>query len=241
MWTTASAGRSTIARMTASDKRKARPVAAPWPLQRALLSALSLTAALMLGAILALTLSDNAPWAALTGWSAGAALSGLALRRRFRRAGAALPLGPGGLQALPALLVGFGAALLFDTLAPGIRPELAALAGRAGAPAHWLTAALFLLLLQPLVEGLIFRGLLQPALQVRSGRRAGLTLCALAWVAVHLLAYGGAATGPLLATRLAAGLLLGLLRDRGGSARAAIFAHAGLNLFALLRLVTLGR
>ncbi len=222
--------------------------APPWPLPRALLAALSLLAALALGALLALTLGNGAPWAALAGWSAGALLTSLALRARFRREGAVLPLGPGGTPPLLAMLTGFGAALLFDTLvlAPGgssaPTPELAAIAGRAQGPALWLLAALFLLLLQPPVEGLVFRGLLQPALQARSSKRLGLLMVALAWAVFHLLAYAGTpdGLGTLFATRLAGGLLLGLLRLRSGSARASIFAHAGLNLFALLRLLTVG-
>ncbi len=241
--------RSTIARMTAPRTRDSlQSDAPPWPLPRALLATLSLLAALALGALLALTLGNGAPWAALAGWSAGAVLTGLALRARFRRERAALPLGPGGTPSLLALLTGFGAALLFDTLvlAPGgssaPTPELTALAGRVQTPAPWLLAALFLLLLQPLVEGLVFRGLLQPALQARSSKRTGLLTGALAWALFHLLAYAGApdGLGTLFATRLAGGLLLGLLRLRNDSARASIFAHAGLNLFALLRLLTLG-
>lgn len=221
----------------------------PWPLTRALLAALSLLAALVLGALLALTLTDGGPWAALAGWSAGAICAGLALRARFRRAGAELPLGQDRTPSLLALLVGFGAALLLDTLvlAPGgssaPTPELAALASQAQGPALWLLAALFLLLLQPLVEGLIFRGVLQPALQARSSHRIGLLLAALVWAIFHLVAYAGMPArdglAPLVATRLAGGWLLGVLRGRSGSARASIFAHAGLNLFALLRLLTL--
>ena len=65
---------------------------------------------------------------------------------------------------------------------------------------------------------------------------------ALTWALFHLLAYAGApdGLGALFAMRLAGGLLLGLLRLRNGSARASIFAHAGLNLFALLRVLTVG-
>ena len=232
--------------MTSSGKHNPDP---PWPLTRALLAALSLLAALVLGALLALTLTDGMPWAALAGWSAGAISAGLALRARFRREGAGLPLGPGGTPSLLALLVGFGAALLLDTLvlAPGgssaPTPELAALASQAQGPALWLLAALFLLLLQPLVEGLAFRGVLQPALQARLGHRYGLFMAAFAWAIFHLIAYAGTPAGdglgPLFATRLAGGWLLGILRGRSDSARASIFAHAGLNLFALLRLLTL--
>lgn len=233
-----------MARMVKSRPHKTAADAPPWPLRRALTALLTLLAATMFGAILALTLTDGAPWAALAGWSAGAALTGLALRARFRHEGAALPLGPGGMQPLPALLTGFGAALLLDTLllASGgsvlPAPELAALAQRPREPWPWLLAILFLLLLQPLVEGLVFRGLLQPALQARYSLRGGLLSGAFAWALFHLLVYSGAGAGtaPLFAARLAAGLLLGVLRNRGDSARAAIFAHAGLNLFALLRL-----
>ncbi len=227
-----------------------RPATLTWSLPRILLAALSLLAALVLGAVLTLTLTGGAPWAALAGWCAGALLVLLALRARYARLGAALPLGPSRTPAPLALLLGFGAALLIDTLAlaPGgggaPAPELAALAGRTPTLADWLPALLYLLLLQPLAEGLVFRGLLQPALQARSSPYAALALTALAWTLFHLLAYAAApaavALGPLVASRLAGGLLLGLLRRRNATLRAAVAAHAGLNLFALLRLWSLG-
>ena len=225
------------------------PGAQDWSLRRVLPAALGLPAASILGALLLLTLSDGAPWAAAGGWSIGALLVLVALRARSRRAGLALPLGPGGTPPLPALLTGFGAALLLDTLAAAggsstPTPELAALVGRPATAATWLSAALYVLLLQPLAEGLVFRGLLQPALQARAGRHRAILLTALAWVGLQLLVYSsaptGASIGALVATRLAGGLLLGILRARSDSARASIFAHAGLNLFALLRLPGLG-
>ncbi len=225
----------------------ARPVA-PWSLPRALLATLSLLAALALGALLALLLTDGAPPAALAGWSAGAALVLLALRARFRRSGAALPLQPGGTPVALALLTGVAAALFLDTLAlaPGgsglPTPELAALVIRPATPVGWPLAALYLLLLQPLAEGLVFRGLLQPALQARASRRAALLLTALAWALFHLLAYtgapGSADPATLFLSRLALGLLLGILRARNVSARASIVAHTGINLFFLLRLLS---
>ena len=224
--------------------------APPWSLARATLAILSLLAALALGALPALLLTDGAPWAALAGWSAGAALVLYALRARYRRHGASLPLEPGGTPAALALLTGVAAALFLDTLtlASGggglATPELAG-PGAAAAPGAvaWLAAALYLLLLQPLAEGLVFRGLLQPALQARSSRRVALLLTALAWALFHLLAYAGAPAGAdpaaLLVSRLALGLWLGVLRARNASARASIVAQVGINLFFLLRLVSL--
>ena len=231
--------RCTIARMNAP----------PWSLARALLAIVSLLAALALGALPALLLTNGAPWAALAGWSAGAALVLLALRARYRRHGASLPLEPGPTPVALALLTGVAAALFLDTLtlASGggglATPELAGLAAAPPGPVAWLAAALYLLLLQPLAEGLVFRGLLQPALQARGSRRLALLLTALAWALFHLLAYSGAPAGAdpaaLLVSRLALGLLLGILRARNASARAAIAAHVGINLFFLLRLVSL--
>ena len=230
--------RCTIAGMTAP----------PWSLPRALLAILSLLAALALGALPALLLTNGAPWAALAGWSAGAALVLFALRARYRRHGASLPLEPGGTPAALALLTGVAAALFLDTLtlAAGgglATPELAGLAAGAPGAVAWLAAALYLLLLQPLAEGLVFRGLLQPALQARSSRRLALLLTALAWALFHLLAYTGAPAGAdsaaLIISRLALGLLLCILRARNVSARASIVAHVGINLFFLLRLLSL--
>ena len=223
--------------------------APPWSLPRATLAILSLLAALALGALLALLLTDGAPWAALAGWSAGAALVLHALRARYRRYNASLPLEPGGTPAALALLTGVAAALFLDTLtlASGggglATPELAGLAAAAPGALAWLAAALYLLLLQPLAEGLVFRGLLQPALQARSSRRVALLLTALAWALFHLLAYAGAPAGAdpaaLLISRLALGLWLGVLRARNASARASIVAQVGINLLFLLRLVSL--
>ena len=231
--------RCTIAAMTAP----------PWSLARALLAIVSLLAALALGALLALLLTNGAPWAALAGWSAGAGLVLLALRARYRRHGASLQLEPGGTPAALALLTGVAAALFLDTLTLAslggglATPELAGLTAGAPGAVAWLAAALYLLLLQPLAEGLVFRGLLQPALQARSSRRLALLLTALAWALFHTLAYtgapGSADPAAFVVSRLALGLWLGILRARNASARASIVAHVGINLFFLLRLLSL--
>jgi len=80
-------------------------------------------------------------------------------------------------------------------------------------------------------------------LQARSSRRLALLLTALAWALFHTLAYtgapGSADPAALVVSRLALGLLPGVLRARNASARASIVAHVGINLFFLLRLLSL--
>lgn len=102
--------------------------------------------------------------------------------------------------------------------------------GQSGRPA--LTVGLFnIVLLAPLSEELFFRGILQPGLQSRTGRYAGLLLTALLFTMAHL--------PKVLSTSLAAfddfplffciGLVLGVIRDESKSIWYCLLCHVGYN------------
>lgn len=110
----------------------------------------------------------------------------------------------------------------------------------------WLFAALFMLVAQPIGEELVFRGVAFPAIRALVGAWGGLIINALIYALFHLLAY------PLSAQAAPAfsawygffqpfldGLVIAAVRAATGSTRAAIIAHAGFGVFALLKLFVL--
>jgi membrane protease YdiL (CAAX protease family) len=150
------------------------------------------------------------------------------------------------------LLLGVGFAITLDVISGRVtntflpEPELRALytPGQPIPILGWILAAVFMIGVQPLAEELAFRGLLLPALRRLTGPWPGHLLTALAGAVFHQVAYatpGGdfnavwfGFIAPLLTN-----LLFGSIRLHSGSTRAALLAHIGFGLFALVKLVTL--
>lgn len=105
----------------------------------------------------------------------------------------------------------------------------------------WLLALLLLVILQPIAEELVFRGVVYPALNVALGAWSGYLFTSVLYAVFHLVAYAppGGATPSLMWYTLALPFLESLfitaIRANTRSTRAAIIAHAGIGLFALLR------
>jgi hypothetical protein len=107
-----------------------------------------------------------------------------------------------------------------------------------------LLGAVFMVVLQPIAEGLIFQGLLLPALRRSVGPWPGYLLSAALYGLFHLMAYSQppgdfAALWYGLIAPLLAGLIYSAVRLYTGSTRAAMLAHAAFGLFAVLKLLTL--
>ena len=106
----------------------------------------------------------------------------------------------------------------------------------------WLLAVLFMVLLQPLAEQLVFSGVFFPAAQQAFGAWGGYIFTALCFALFHYFVYGfppvnglwPSAWAPLLA-----GLVIIAVRANAGSTRSAIVAQMGFGLFALLKLLVL--
>jgi membrane protease YdiL (CAAX protease family) len=157
---------------------------------------------------------------------------------------------PNGLLLL--LLLGISVAILFDLISwvavdnqELTSAELLDLNASAMDWGGWMVALLFMVLLQPIAEELVFRGVMFPALRVVGGAWTGLLMCAGFQAVFHFMAYPPSPDNQRVL--LWYGLILPFLdalfitgvRASTGSTRAAIVAHAALGLFAVLKVYTL--
>lgn len=225
--------------------------APPWSMGETIAALVAYALALTMlasGVALSGVASINAPIppeALLFGWTVGllvAAAFVFFTRQRSPQQRAALGLSSASLLPLPiVLLAGVAAAFTIDLIvAAGVGSilPLAALRGLGGDAGAWLLAAVFLLLAQPLGEGLVFQGLLLPRLRASLGPWGGWLLTGLLYGLLSFLVYGAQLSGADqiwygLIAPLLSGLFLGALRVRSGSTRAAIVAQMGLGLGAL--------
>ncbi len=105
----------------------------------------------------------------------------------------------------------------------------------------WAFALLLLVIAQPVAQELAFRGVIYPALNTALGAWSGYLFTSVFYAVFHLLAYappGGASSALLWYTLILPfleSLFVTAVRANTRSTRAAIAAHAGLGLFALLR------
>jgi uncharacterized protein len=102
----------------------------------------------------------------------------------------------------------------------------------------------FLVVVQPIAEELVFRGVTYPALRASLGPLAGIVATSISYALFHLLTYTSAAMDVstlwfTFALPLIEGLVLTLIRAYTGSTRAAIVGHMAFGLFAILKLITL--
>ncbi len=151
--------------------------------------------------------------------------------------------------ALIAFGMGLGAAVTTDLLAIPFTgrvietPELSRLLGQTPASAFlWVVLGAFVVLVQPVAEELVFRGLLFPALRTAQNVWAALIVSSMLYALFHQMLY----TYPTsfdgmwwytLTEPLLIGLVLGVVRAATRSTTAAIIAHMGVGVFALLKLL----
>ncbi len=156
---------------------------------------------------------------------------------------------------LPLLIaLNLALAMVFDLISIPVtggllpRPELMAIRAPQGNLAALLTLAVLMVLVQPLAEELVFRGVALPPLRAVLGPVPGLIACALIYGLFHLLIYPPqyAASVPQssfiwygFALPALDGLVFSITRTVTGSTRAAIIAHAAFGLFAVLKLIVL--
>ncbi|MEP6988335.1 MAG: CPBP family intramembrane glutamic endopeptidase [Chloroflexota bacterium] len=156
------------------------------------------------------------------------------------------------------LLIGVGLAILLDLIGRGIigqiipDPELFTLYGYVqlyGQPVlgiSWVLVILFMVVLQPLAEGLVFQGMLLPSLRATVSPWAGFILAVAAYTMFHFVTYQSSSitnTTVLIwigvLQPLISGLIFAAVRVYTGSTRAAILTHMAFGLFAVIKLLTL--
>lgn len=227
----------------------------PWSMASAIVTVFAAFIAFTTGGIAALTWIGDQPIAAIVGWCLGALATILIVLQSRRQPDhrAALRLGGARSPLLFILFVGIGLAVAVDLLSAAvtgaflIAPELLNMSAAASGVGAWLVALLFMAVLQPIAEELVFRGMLFPQVRLLVAPWGGLLITALLYALFHALIYPPAYVGVgdfatfwyAFAVPLLHGLILSGTRARTGSTRAAIGMHAAFGLFALLKLALL--
>lgn len=193
------------------------------------------------------------------GFGAVAALIFINAARRSAQDRESLRLGSTPLPLPFLVLFGLGAAVTLDVLGLIMTgsenfyrsvPEMVGFFATPPGVLAWIVAAVHLVILRPLAEGLVFFGVAFPWLRAKLGAWNGLLVTAMLFALYHFAAFMflapqrptidfPAAWYGILAP-LIAGLVLGLLRAYTGSTRAVIAAYAGFGLFALIKFVVVG-
>jgi membrane protease YdiL (CAAX protease family) len=221
----------------------------PWSLLTALTLPVLVLIALILGSVIILSLLGTESYAPLIGWIVGSGIATAYIYAAFRRDHTALRLGPTNARLFIVLLFAIGMAVLIDLIDLGITgqflpvPELLSLVGANAGLAGWLAALLLMLVTQPLAEELAFRGIFYPSVRRLLGGWGGLLVCALGYGLFHLIAYTSAPDVHLwhtFVTPVLSGLVISGVRANTRSTRAAIIAHVGFGIFALLKLLAVG-
>lgn len=234
----------------------------PPPWGGSTVAAMIASAALLLiaGTFVMLTWLPPTAEAQLAGWALGGALLiGLIMLRNRNRPQilGALRLGASATPLPFILFLAVGIALTLDLISLGLTggafllaPELIGVNPQ-GSLIAWLLVLGFMLLIQPVGEEIVFRGFAFPWLRAKLGAWGGLLAAAAVYALFHALLYPpnyslmSSAAGPFpalwygLALPFFAGLSIGAVRAATGSTRAAIVAHAGFGLFAVLKLLAL--
>lgn len=235
----------------------------PWSWIAAVSSGVVSFAAVMIGTFIALALLNDTQYTPLAAWTLAATLTIIFVFIRFSKAEerAALRLGgPMGAALVQEfflmLLIGVGLSVALDVVSGRItnvflpEPELLRLYDNVHLYQQpvsflgWIFAFLFMGVMQPIAEELVFRGILLPSLRGAVGAWPGYILSAILYALFHLLAFAPAINnfnglwyGQILP--FVAGMIFGAVRLYTGSTRAAILAHVGFGLFALVKLITL--
>lgn len=225
--------------------------APPWSLTTALLAPLFAFIALIVGSGVMIAWAGEKDYTGLAGWTLGAVLTILFIWQSHRSDRDALRLDAASTPIPFVMFIAFGFALALDLLSLAVTreflpaPELLGLNPGTLGFLEWGFAALFMVILQPIAEGLVFRGVVIPTFAARLGAWGGIIATAVLAGVFHLLIYppNYATTAPItpiwygLAMPLLQALLFGMVRGYTRSTRASIAAHAAFGLFAVLKLL----
>jgi len=234
--------------MQALLQRIRQPEAAPpWSLTWAIATVvLAFLFCAFVGSAVAVTLTGAAPNTAVVyGWALGGLLTiaVVLIGQRGRLSGLRLR---GQFPVLIAFGVGLGAAVTLDLLAALFAgrviepPETARLIGGASV-LLWVVTGLFVVVIQPVAEEIVFRGTLYPALRDAQNVWAAILVSGLMYGLFHQVLYTYAtpdvafAWWYTLVEPVAVGITLSILRAATQSTGAALAAHVGVGTFALLK------
>lgn len=207
--------------------------------------------ALIAGATAAFIWLGDRDFTELAGWTVGAVLIVAFVRQTHRRAPEALRLMPSNTPVVFVMFVALGAAIGLDLISLAVtgeflpKPELLGLNPSTLGALEWIFAFAFMVLAQPVAEGLVFRGVALPALRSALGVWGGVLATALITGAFHLLIYPPNYSTTASLTPIWYGLIVpiieaiffSLVRSYAQSTRASIAAHVAFGVFAIIKLL----
>ncbi len=237
----------------------------PWGWLIGLWTVIVAFAAVLIGTTLVLLVFSDVQYSALASWTIGAIIAIAFVFIRFRKPEERAALRLGGAErgnAAPfqqlflMLLIGVGLSVALDVVIGRVtstflpEPELlrlytdATLLRLPVSPLSWGFVIVFMVILQPVSEELIFRGVLLPSLRTTIGAWTGYLVSALLYAVFHLITFTPSPDNPNslwfgLVAPFIGGLIFGAIRLYTGSTRAASLAHVGFGMFAVVKLITL--
>ncbi len=225
--------------------------APPWSLMTAALAILFAFIAMIIGTGVVFVWAPTQGYTELAGWSLGGLLVIMFVWQTRRKEREALRLTASASPILFVMFISLGVAIALDLVSLAVTheftagPELQFLDPNALGVLEWVFAILFMIILQPIAEELIFRGMTLPAIRTRISAWGSILVTAGITGVFHMLIYPINSVSPL--TPLWYGLLIpiieaiifGMVRNSTHSTRAAIAAHIAFGLFAVVKLLTL--
>jgi membrane protease YdiL (CAAX protease family) len=203
--------------------------------------------------VMSLVFPDGSPSVLLVGWGIGMTITiiyVLTSRRQSPDDIEALRMGATNTKLLIIALWSVGFAILFDLISWAVvntqvlsTAELFGFVGGDISAMSWLIAGIFMILLQPLAEELVFRGLMFPAFRGMFGVWVGFWMVIIFHTLFHFLAYLPVTSDNTIILWYGAGLpflhatFITAVRGYTGSTRAAWVAHAVFGAFAIIKTI----
>ncbi|HVU13550.1 MAG TPA: type II CAAX endopeptidase family protein [Phototrophicaceae bacterium] len=227
--------------------------APPWTITSALTALIFALIAMFIGAGVVVIWGGTGDFIELAGWSLGGLLIIVFVWQTRQRDRDALRLQATRSPILFVMFVSLGLAIALDLLNQAVtqvftlNPELIGLHPNALGVPEWVFAILFLVIIQPVAEGLVFRGILLPTLRTSLGAWGGIIAASVLAGVFHMLVYppNYNTTSPILPIWYGAlvpiieALIFCMVRDSTKSTRAAIAAQIVFGIFAVIKLLTL--
>ncbi len=227
--------------------------APPWSLPTALLTIGFAFVAMIVGSVVALVWAGDLTYTLLAGWTLGGILIAVFVWQTRRGQWDALYLVPARVPLVFVMFVTFGCAIGLDLISNAItggflpKPELLALNPNSMGIFDWGFAIAFMVIIQPVAEGVVFRGVALPAVRSLLGVWGGLIVTATITGAFHFLIYSPNYASAATITPLWYGLIIpaieaaiySLVRSYTDSTRASMAAHLTFGLFAVIKLLAL--
>ena len=225
--------------------------APPWSMTTGLLVIVVALIAMLIGAAIAVIWGGTQDYVELAGWTLGGILIVVFIWQTQKRD--ALLLNPPSTPILFVMFVALGCAIALDLISLAVtnqflpKPELLGLNPSALGLLEWVFAVAFMVIVQPIAEGLVFRTITLPALATLLGSWGGILATALVTGVFHIMIYPPNYNTPSPLTPIWYGLVVPILealiyssvRGYTRSNRAAIAAHVAFGIFAVIKLLTL--